>query len=210
MKIAHLSLCLSLVLATSACKKDGVSSDQPLPSELKPKPADVDTSKLKAPALFASIPSDTPYVAAAFEAVPLDYYAKMKTALGPTFANAFAQFHAIEADGKPDVLTAVMTELDGKWNAAGLESLGFSATPRFAVYGLGLAPAVLRLEVKDDKAVLATIERVATKAGQALPAMATRDGRSFWRIPQRQVDIVVALADNQLIVAVGPAAPSSR
>ncbi|MBS1119142.1 MAG: hypothetical protein H6Q90_1370 [Deltaproteobacteria bacterium] len=209
MKISRLSLCLSLVVGVAACKKDSVGSDQPLPTEFKPKPADVDTSKLKAPTLFASIPSDTPYVVAAFEAVPLDYYAKMKAALGPTFQKSFTQIRAMEADGlstKPGMLEAVMTELDGKWNQAGLESLGFSATPRFALYGLGIVPAVFRLEVKDDKAVLATIERIAKKADQTLPALETRDGRSFWRFAQRKADLVVAFADNQLIVAIGPAA----
>ncbi len=201
-----LRLCLIVLIASSACKKDSASPDQALPTEFKPKPADVDTSKLKAPALFASIPSDTPYVAAAFEAIPLEYYAKMKLALGPTFKQTIAQLRALDQDGKASLFDAIITELDGKWNAAGLESLGFSATPRFAVYGLGIAPAVLRLEVKDIKAVQATIERVAKKADKTLPALETRDGRNYWRFTQKGADFILALADNQLILAAGPTA----
>jgi hypothetical protein len=202
----NLCLCVLLVVAVG-CKKDSSGGDNALPSQFKPKLANVDTSKLKAPALFGYIPSDTPYVIASFEAVPLDYLSKMKKALGPSFDKTFKMLRTLDANsGKPSMLDAIITELDGKWNVAGLESLGFSASPRFAVYGLGFAPVVLRVEVKDDKAVLATIERVAKKAGQELPAMETKDNRSYWRFPSREADVIVALVDNQFVAAVGPAA----
>jgi len=195
-----------VLVAVLGCKKDS-SIDQALPVELKPKPAIVDSSKLKAPALFAHIPADSPYVIGSFEAVPLDYYAKMKRALGPSVDQMLRQLRALaEDDGKPSVLDAILDELDGKLTSQGLESLGFSATPRFAIYGLGLLPVVFRLEVKDHKAVQATIERVAKKGGATLPATATRDGRDYWRVPSRELDVVVALGDNQLVIAIGPAA----
>ncbi|HMG56691.1 MAG TPA: hypothetical protein VK601_24490, partial [Kofleriaceae bacterium] len=99
-------------------------------------------------------------------------------------------------------------ELDGKWTAAGFESLGFSARPTFAIYGLGLQPLVARLEVKDHKAVQATIERIAAKAGKTLPPIETRDGRNYWKIvkPDGTTAAVIGFADNQVIAAVGTAA----
>jgi hypothetical protein len=76
----------------------------------------------------------------------------------------------------------------------------------FAIYGLGLSPVVIRLEVKDEKAVLATIQRVAARAGDALPAMMTKAGRRYWRVTDDDGSAVIALADKQLIIAAGASA----
>lgn len=154
------------------------------------------------PPLFASIPADTPYVMAGIEAVPVEYYARIKNALEPLFKRS-AQAWRGENDA---LLGAILDELDGKWNQAGLESLGFSTEPRYALYGLGLQPVVLRLEVKDHKVLRATIERVAAKAGQPLAPMKTRAGRDYWTIAlSEQLSVVVSLADNHLIAAIGTA-----
>ncbi|HEU0032268.1 MAG TPA: hypothetical protein VFQ53_16670 [Kofleriaceae bacterium] len=199
---------LAIVAMVASCKKDSGSSNNNsnLPADMKPQPVVVDPGKLHAPALFANVPADAPYVVGAFEAVPLDYYAKMKTALAPTFANMAQLFRDMDSTGKPSLISAVMQEMDGKWNAQGLESLGFSSQPRFALYGLGLLPVVFRIEVKDQKTLLATIERVAKQAGQSLPPMEQKDGRTWWRLHDAKMDVLVALADNQLVFALGPPA----
>jgi hypothetical protein len=192
---------LALVAALVGCKKDGRATDEAeLPAEMRPHLAHIDVAKLSVPALFASVPADSPYLFAALEPLPVEFYGKMKQAFGPLFARFVGQAQA--ADNK--VLAAVLSELDGKWNQAGLESLGFSARPAFAVYGLGLQPVVARVELRDHKAVLATIERIAGKAGQALPPMETKDGRNYWKFAGTDGPaFVVALADNQLIAAIG-------
>src|SRR5262249_47731958 len=64
-------------------------------------------------------------------------------------------------------------------------------------------PAVMRIAVKDDKAVKATIERIAAKAGKDLPAIASKDGRSYWQVAKDGTTGVMALVDNQLILAIG-------
>lgn len=189
------------LLAFATCKKD-----RELPPGLGPQGPAVDVDKLQAPALFAHIPADTPYVVASFEAMPLDYYAKVKRAVGPALARAVDQLRGLDEDGEVDRwIDAVTGELAGKWSAKGLEALGLSARPRFALYGHGAAPAVLRVEVKDSKAVLATVERIAHKAGAQLPALETRHGREFWRIElPGDSGAIVALTDDQLVFAVGP------
>jgi hypothetical protein len=196
-------LCGALALA--ACKKDSSGSGDSKGVPGVPKPVAVDTSKLHVPALFASIPSDTPFVMASFEATPLEYWAKVRDAFGPLYSGMFTKLRASGGD-KPGtrVIDAVFAELEGKWNAKGLESLGLSATPRFAIYGLGLSPVVFRIEIKDAKVLLATIERVAQKAAVTLPPATPAGAGSYWQFDEAGVRGIVAVtADNQFVFAAG-------
>lgn len=199
---ARVSIVVLCLLTLAACKKEG---ELP-PGFGPPRGPAVDVTKLQAPALLAHIPADAPYVLASFEAVPLEYLAKVKRMIGPAMARSLDQLRAIAQDGElARWIDAVTAELDGKLNAKGLESLGLSAQPRFAIYGHGALPAVARLEIKDGKALLATIERVAHRAGAKLPALETRHGRELWRIElPSDMGAIVAIADNQLIAAIGP------
>lgn len=191
-----------LLLALAACKKE---SGTELPSDFRPRSAAVDVDKLAVPALFAHIPADSPYVVASFEAVPLAYLAKFKRGLGPALGRAFDKLRTFTRDGAPSRwIDAIADELDGKWNAKGIESLGFSANPRFAAYGQGILP-VLRVEIADGKVLLATLERVAARAGATLPPLENRHGRDFWRIELPGDDgAIIAIHDKQLVAAVGP------
>ena len=191
-----------LVLALAACKKE---SGAELPPDLRPRPAAVDVDKLAVPALFAHIPADSPYVVASFEPMPMSYFTKMKRALGPVLERSLDKMRGLIDGAGARWLDAIADELDGKWNEKGLESLGFSARPRFAVYGHGAAPVVARIELSDDKAVLATLERVARRAGVTLPPLENRHGREFWRIElPDETGAIVALVDKQLVAAIGP------
>jgi hypothetical protein len=185
---------LAVAVASGACKKQSASTGDPPAQDGVAKPL---------PALFAHVPADTPYLMAGLEAVPLDYYARMKNAFAPIVEAPIAK-----ARQESKELDAILGEFDGKWSQAGLESLGLSAQPRFAFYGLGLQPFVARIEVKDHEVLLATIERVAAKLGKQLPAMQkTADGRGYWRIDTGDGPVaVVALVDNHLIAALGSAA----
>jgi hypothetical protein len=176
---------LAVLLALAACGGKHAAAPRPAP-----------------PALFASIPADTPYVLASFEAVPLEVLAMYRDLVGPELRRALE--NARRGGGELDRLMPVLyEELDGKWTAAGLESLGLSATPRFALYGLGLMP-VLRLEIRDGRALLAVIERIAKRAELPLPAPETQGGRSFWRIGEGDRPVLVAITGDQLVIASGP------
>jgi hypothetical protein len=190
------------LLALAACKKEGAE----MPADFGPRRPAVDVSKLQAPALFAHIPADTAFVMASFEAVPLEYYAKIRSMMGPAMERSLGQLRASAPDGDLGRwIDAIADELKGKWSAKGLESLGLSAQPRFAIYGHGVLPAVMRVEIKDGKALLATVERIAQRAGVTLPPLETRHGREFWRIElPREAGLVISIADQQLVVAIGP------
>ena len=199
---------VGVVLALGAgCKKDDKGGQQK-PVEPTPgaNPAAPDPSGFQAPALFAHIPADTPYVLASFEAIPLDVYGKMRDAIGPALSESMAMFRGFAGDSEGGrVYDALMKELDGKWNAAGLQSLGFSPTPRFAVYGIGLLPVVFRLELADDRAVYATIDRIAKAAGLALPAPEKKGDVEFWRLPlEDDMGMILSLAKKQAVLAIGP------
>ncbi|HVV88043.1 MAG TPA: hypothetical protein VHE35_33610 [Kofleriaceae bacterium] len=204
---------VALALGLVACKKDtgdkGAPGKQPvrtsLPPELTRRPAGVDTTKLAVPPLFAYVPADTAYLIGSFEPIPLEYFDKMFTKIGPAVSKALDQLGDQVSDPQGVALIdAIRSELDGKWSVAGVESLGLSAQPHFAIYGLPVVPVVARMDVKDDKAVLATIQRIAAKAGRTLPAPETRGSTTFWKLVKDKSTFVVSLGDDQLVLAVGP------
>jgi hypothetical protein len=200
-RCARIAVIALALLALAACKKEGE-----LPPGFGPRGPAVDVDKLQAPALFAHIPADTPYVLASFEAVSLDYYAKMKRAIGPALLRSVDQLRSLTQGSELERwIDAVTDELAGKLSAKGLASLGISAQPRFAIYGHGALPMVARIEIKDGKALLATIERIAQRAGAKLPPLENRHGREFWRIElPGDNGAIVAIADDQLVAAFGP------
>jgi len=182
------SVALAIALACAACGSRG----------------GVKSPGRATPVLFASIPVDTPYLIAGFEPIPFEAFATMWRAVEPMFGETLEPLLRDGGASVEDrVIEAIVRELDGKWSVAGLESLGLSARPRFALYGLGYQPTVLRVEIKDVATVLATIGRIATRADVKLPPTENHDGRSYWRIPTGDRDLVVALLDQQLIAAYG-------
>lgn len=195
-------LVLVVAVALAACGKDAL--DERLPADLRPKPAKVDPGSIKAPPLFAHVPADTPYLVGSFEPVSLEYYAKLRAALAPVARRAMARLRDSADDPRFDrLVAALMEELAGKWSARGLETLGISATPRFALYGLGITPLVARIEVKDHDVLRATLERIARKAQLELPPLETHAGVTFWRLASPEVQIIVSLADRHLVIAAG-------
>jgi hypothetical protein len=196
---------LVLIVSLAACKKEGGGGDAAgLPADMQPHPAKGDPARLVMPPLFASVPADTPYLFAGVDALPPEFLARLERIAQPLIGMATTALD--QARSESPLFDAVMAELSGKWNAAGMASLGLSTDLRYAIYGLGLQPVVVRLTVKDDKALRATVERIAARAGKELPAMAVKDGRSYWQHDSDDLRVVVSLADNQLIAAFGKAA----
>ncbi len=200
-----------MVVSVAACKKQGVGvgvgagTVDELPSGQQPHPAHGDPAKLAMPAVLAHVPVDTPYLMAGIESMPPELFARLQKAVASLSGLVSTAWQRERKNSK--VFDAILSELDGKWSEAGIESLGFSAQPRFAVYGLGLQPVVVRVAVKDHAAVLATIERIAAKAGEHLPPMVVRGSRRYWRHENTDgSSFVLALADNQVVFAIGKTA----
>jgi hypothetical protein len=154
-------------------------------------------------ALFASIPADTPYVFASFEPVPRSYWQRLAPAMR-LLADS-VPLPDSPSDPADRFAVAFMRELKANMTEAGLrKTFGIGAEGRYAIYGIGVVP-VLRLELADGKALLATIGRLQQESGLALPT-ASAGGRSYWRFGDKDVLFVAAVADNQLVLSGGPAA----
>lgn len=190
-------ICAGLALA--GCVKEASNVDRTVPDRAHRKP------RLEAPALFAYVPADTPYLVGSFEAMPLDYLARWKPAMAPYFAKVESQVRNGPHDNQAQRLAlAFFDELDGKWNVAGLESVGLSTKPRFAFYGLGVLPAVLRVEIGDGPRVLATIDRIVKRAGATLPPPTPLGDRHYWRVDVEAYSAVISINVKELVLAVGP------
>ncbi|MBL0215972.1 MAG: hypothetical protein IPQ07_19090 [Myxococcales bacterium] len=153
------------------------------------------------PAMLGFVPADAPYVIASLDPLERSEVAKVVEVLGGAFVGA------LESSAQSDTTTAsflaaIRAELGGPWTPERHEALGFSATPRFVLYGLGLMP-VLRIELANATAALATIERVAVRMKVTLPPMETRGAARFWRTGKKG-DLVVAIAGGELVIAAGP------
>jgi hypothetical protein len=195
---------LVLIVSLTGCSSAGGQASRRL-ADTAPHPERGDRSgpaTVAMPALLANVPADTPYLLASVEEAPAEFWNEMALRFAPLVDAIRARFD--QELGRDKISQAIAAELAGKWNPAGIESLGFSTDPRFAIYGLGLQPLVVRIAVKDHRRVRAAIERIAARSGAPLPALASKDGRSYWQHTNPNGSrVVVALADNQAILAVG-------
>src|SRR5665647_304134 len=79
--------------------------------------SDVRSPARSTPALFASIPADTPYVIAGFEPVPFEAFSTMWRAVEPFVGEAVETLRTTGGTSSADkLLEAVIRELDGKWS----------------------------------------------------------------------------------------------
>ena len=160
------------------------------------------------PAFVDYIPADTPYVIAGLKPTPAALATKFFDALDPMLAQLQGELkkelaNLGEAATEQDKLgKAILEELDGKLNAKGLESLGISTTPTYAFYGIGLMP-VVRVELKDPKALEAAIGRVEAKAGVKAPKLKTGD-LEYYGHAEDGLRMVVAIKGKELIFAMTP------
>jgi hypothetical protein len=95
-------------------------------------------------------------------------------------------------------------ELGGEWTPERWEALGFLASPRFAIYGVGIYP-VLRMEIASGDKVVAMLGRIAAREGATLAPAQTRGGYRYWRF-DKDLSIVLAIGDHELVLAGGPPA----
>src|SRR5258706_110283 len=70
----------------------------------------------------------------------------------------------------------------------------------------GVAALVVIVSLAACKKDQATIERIAARAGEQLPPMVEMDGRRYWQDVSDGNKLVIALGDNQVVVAVGKVA----
>jgi hypothetical protein len=196
--LGALSVWLALAcLALTACGKSAGGAASPPDSAGRERAADREAGA----ALLARIPSDTPYVLASYEPVPHFYWRQ----LAPL---AKMMLDAIPPSGSPSdpaerFGSAFLRDLRANLNEAGLRRVfGLGRGGRFALYGIGVV-IVTRVGLVDSKALLATIERLQSESGLALP-VARHRGLSYWRFHDDEDLVVAAVLADELVVAVGP------
>ena len=197
------ALALAGVICAGGCKKENAAASA---AGATPAQNAAQAAALKAPALFAHIPADTPYVFASFEPIPASYWSKLGKAFGPTWEKLIEQGLARPGETPAErFVQAILGQLKGHLDAAGIQqTFGLSPRSRFAFYGVGVAP-VWRVELADPKALTATIDRAA-KASGFTPPTATLGSRSYWRMDEGDVVVVAAVNGDQLVVSFGPKA----
>lgn len=146
-------------------------------------------------ALLAYIPENTPYMAANLEPVPAEVIQAMFMRLQPALDAVQAELAQARselsqttdtANTGEAIALAVLNELDGNLNPAGLESLGFSMKAHQAFYGMGVFP-VVRVSLANAQALRGTISRIEANSGVAFPVEEFQ-GQSYWRLAEDNGD----------------------
>lgn len=166
--------------------------------------------------LLAFVGADTPYLFANLQPLPAEVVDVYLERVGPTLGLAQALLDDIDfevaagAEGNEGarLAAAVFEELDGKFNRAGIESLGFSLRSHQAVYGMGVFP-VVRLGLGDPDALRAAIARVEAAAGMAFPTETLAD-TTYWRIAGSGIGLYLAILDQHAALGVFPTAAETE
>ncbi|HTM20302.1 MAG TPA: molybdopterin cofactor-binding domain-containing protein, partial [Kofleriaceae bacterium] len=203
-----LLLAVALAAAPAACKKN--KKDPEVTWDETDRPSAVEQNKaaagnLTAPAMFAQIPADTPYVFASFVPIPGAYWKRTCEEMCPPLQKMIASASAEASKGtslQARLAAAVLGELNGNLSGDGLRRLGLSTDPRFAVYGLGPIP-VIRIEVADPAALTATIGRIEQKAGMTLPTRSA-GAQKYWYGGDSDSVVAAGLVGKELVITMGP------
>jgi hypothetical protein len=173
--------------------------------------------------LLAYVPADSPYLlgnlAPISDEIIDTYLTRAQPALDAIQDEVSRSLASMEDDSGSDatdddsdvqatrLMQAVLQELDGKFNRAGLQSLGFDLQSYQVVYGMGMFP-VVRLGLTDAGALRATIQRVLGKAGIDATERDIQ-GVKYWRLaddatPDATAGLYVAILSDHLAVSLFP------
>lgn len=120
--------------------------------------------------LLAKVPADTAYVFYAEKALPSALVDKMLESAAVDFEQSSQalkqEFSSNGPKGPgPDLLMAMLDELQGKLSVSGFKSLGFRLGARSVIYGLDGYPVMIT-EVEDPEKVRQTLQRIEERSGQ--------------------------------------------
>lgn len=165
----------------------------------------------KAPAapsvdLLAGVPDDSPYVFANTTPMPKDFLDRVGTAVEPALKQLEAEMVKAEqqmGDSPEDKLgKAFIAELKGNLNRAGMAKMGLDPEFRFALYGVGILPA-LRMHLTNPKAFKAMVARVEKSSGRTAPT-AKHGDVEYWRFANDGVVFAIAIVGSDLVLGLAP------
>lgn len=162
--------------------------------------------------LLRHVPADTPYAFIGMgSAGTRGFMDKMYGSLAPMLKLLDSKRAELERNIPAEqrkLVTAILDELQGKLSVDGLATLGLDVEARFAIYGLGLLPA-MRIQLRDAKALRAAIDRVQQNAGVNFPTRKLGE-LEYWHIAGNDVSGAVAIVDDQLVLGVAPTSLADR
>lgn len=185
MKMKLWAVVIALAVLGAACKKKDGAVDEPGPAPTEPD------------AWFQYIPADAPLVVANLRPLPESFVAWVAESLQPVAAVLQKALTETMAETTDEQERAVLAELDGKLSREGLVEIGFSLTPRFAIYSIGLSLA-MRIELADGQRLRAFIERIEAAAGKKLDRAVFQD-IEYMSWTEEETTIVLAIPGNELI-----------
>ena len=150
---------------------------------------------------LATIPADTPFAFVAIEPMPLGQMLTWVEGWAASIESMLPNVNELLADPYVDPETklvyAVISEMSGNYNVKGFKKLGLSASPRFAIYGIGVLPA-LRMDLDDPDAFRALVQRVETRSGfKSVTELAGET--EFWSYPVSDGYVVMSIVKRQLV-----------
>ena len=169
--------------------------------------------------LLSHVPTDTPYLFANIDPTPPEVIDAYLLRLAPTLETAQALLDSFKLEINSDepgeyrearLLSAILSEFDGKLSREGMESIGLSLESHKVIYGMGIFP-VVRVALKDANALRAAIARIETASGMTF-ASQQLDGTDYWKISDsKKVDaaVYIAILDGHVAFSMFPTAAES-
>lgn len=163
-------------------------------------------------AILQHVPADTPYAFIGMGgAGTRAFMDKMYGSLAPLvemLKGKRSELESLVPEDRRKLVTAILDELSGKLSVEGMAGLGLDVEARFAIYGLGLLPA-MRIQLRDAKALRGAVDRVQQNAGVSFPTRKLGDVE-YWHIDGKDLTGAIAIVDDQLVVGVAPTAIADR
>lgn len=162
--------------------------------------------------ILQHVPADTPYAFISMGgAGTRAFMDKMYESFAPLMKIAEGKRGELEnlvPQAHRKLVSALFDELSGKLSVDGMASLGLDVEARFAIYGLGVLPA-MRVQLRDANALRATIARVENNAGLGFPTRKLGE-IEYWHIAAAELTGAVAIVDDHLVLGLAPTALADR
>jgi hypothetical protein len=191
---------LLAALLCTACGKKNKRPDSKLVTEKDP-----------ARGFLATIPADTPYAFIAAEPMPLGPVMGLMEQYSGYVQQATGNFGTVlqdeYVDAETKALVALLKEFSDHYSREGIQELGFSLSPRFAFYGIGVLPA-LKMDLGDVDKFKAMLDRIEQKSGLRRTTETVGD-TEFWTYPFEDGFLAMSLIDGQLVAGFTPQTAAS-
>lgn len=160
-------------------------------------------------AILQKIPADTPYAVVSMGGSAKPLVEKMYKGLAPLVDRFGPMLDNLPVTGENGPLVkALLTEWKGLMQEGGLEKIGLDIDARWALYGIGLLPAV-RWQLKDPQLLRDMLARVQQSGQVTFPACKLGDVE-YWCGGDSKFKVAAAIVGDELVLGVAPAALADR